>query len=357
MESLRVMTGFWRDKRVLLTGHTGFKGSWLSLWLAELGAKVVGFALAPSGTPNLFDQARVGERVQSIIGDIRDPDHVAQVMRDAQPEIVLHLAAQSLVRTSYEAPVETFAVNVMGTTHVLEAARHVGSVRSVVVVTTDKCYENREWLWGYREGDALGGHDPYSTSKACVELVTSAYRRSFFTKGDIGVASARAGNVIGGGDWAKDRIVPDMARAALAGESVLVRNPRSTRPWQHVLDVLHGYLLLAERLHGDPARHADAWNFGPAAEDVRAVGDLADAVCSRWGGGTRWHHEAVIQPHEAGALTLDATKARTLLGWRPTLRFEQAVQWSIDWYKAHGDRSDLAATTLGQIQRFQELAS
>ena len=347
---------FWQGRRVLVTGHTGFKGSWLTLWLAELGAKVTGYALPPVGTTNLFEQARVGDKVESVVADIRDAERLLQVMRDAQPEVVLHLAAQSLVRASYDAPVETFSVNVMGTTHVLEATRHVPSVRSVVIVTTDKCYENREWVWGYREGDSLGGLDPYSASKACAELVTSAYRRSFFATRPIGIASVRAGNVIGGGDWATDRIVPDIIRAALVGESVLVRNPASTRPWQHVLDVLHGYLVLAERLAGDPTRFADAWNFGPAPDDVRAVRDLAETICSRWGAGARWHHEAVEQPHEARALTLDSTKARTALGWRPTLAFESAVHWTVDWYKAHRDAADLAVTTLDQVRRFQELA-
>lgn len=346
---------FWHGRRVFLTGHTGFKGSWLALWLAELGAKVTGYALSPSGSSNLFDQARVGDKIESVVADVCDAERLVQAMRDARPDVVLHLAAQSLVRASYDAPVETFAVNVMGTTHVLEATRQVPSVRSVVVVTTDKCYENREWVWGYREGDTLGGHDPYSASKACAELVTAAYRRSFLATRSIGVASVRAGNVIGGGDWATDRIVPDIARAALLGKSVLVRNPRSTRPWQHVLDVLHGYLLVAERLHDDPARFAEAWNFGPPAEDVRAVSELADTVCARWGTGARWHHEAVEQPHEARALTLDATKARTAVGWSPALDFEQAVHWTVDWYKAHKETADLAATTLDQIRRFQEL--
>jgi CDP-glucose 4,6-dehydratase len=345
---------FWNGRRVLVTGHTGFKGSWLSLWLAELGAKVTGYALAPPTTPSLFEQANTASRMQSITADIKDAARVAAVTHEAAPEVIFHLAAQSLVRTSYAEPLDTFATNIMGTAHVLEAARHVSSVRAVVIVTTDKCYENREWAWGYREDDTLGGHDPYSSSKACAELVTSAYRRSFFNDGRIGIASARAGNVIGGGDWAKDRIVPDIVRATLAGQPVVVRNPLSTRPWQHVLDVVGGYLVLAERLHDEPAAYSTAWNFGPSASDVRTVGELARVMCARWGDGARWTHEPTVQPHEARALTLDSTNARVKLGWAPRLDFESAIRWSVDWYRAARDHE---AVTLDQVRRFRELVA
>jgi CDP-glucose 4,6-dehydratase len=346
---------FWAGRRVLVTGHTGFKGSWLSSYLAIVGAKVVGYALSPVDTPNLFEQARVAERVESVIGDIRDLDRLGRVMRDASPEVVFHLAAQALVRASYKAPVETLAVNVMGTAHVLEAARTCPSVRAVVIVTTDKCYENREWSWGYREVDRLGGHDPYAASKACAELVTAAYRRSFFADSPIGIASARAGNVVGGGDWATDRIVPDLVRAALRRESLLLRNPKSTRPWQHVLDVVGGYMLLAERLHDDPAQFSGPWNFGPAGVAACSVSMLADMVCARWGDGAAWHYAATTQPHETIALALDSTKARTLLGWNPKLDVERSIEWTIDWYKAHRDARDLVATTHSQISGFQDL--
>ena len=347
---------FWRDKRVLVTGHTGFKGAWLALWLAERGARVTGYALAPATTPSLYEQANVGARVDSVIADIRDRARVEQVVRDARPEIVFHLAAQAIVRESYAAPVETFEVNVLGTTYLLEALRlHAPSLRAALIVTTDKCYENREQLVGYREDDALGGHDPYSSSKACAELVTSAYRRSFFADRTVGIASGRAGNVIGGGDWAKDRVVPDLVRAFVQRESALIRNPRSVRPWQHVLDVVLGYALLAERAANEPVAYGAPWNFGPHG-DPRSVEELANAVCARWGEPARWHYEQRDQPHEARALALDATKARTLLGWRPRLDHSLAIEWSVDWYKLHAAAGDVAALTIDQIRRHGELA-
>jgi CDP-glucose 4,6-dehydratase len=348
------LSSFWTGKRVLLTGHTGFKGSWLALWLTELGAEVTGYALPPLAAPSLFEQARVDEQLRSVIADIRDADRLATVMTETQPDIVLHLAAQPLVRRSYEVPVETLSVNVLGTAHLLEAVRHAPSVRAVVVVTTDKCYENVETARGYREDDRLGGHDPYSASKACAELVTASYRSSFLAARGTGVASARAGNVIGGGDWATDRIVPDLVRAALAGEPALLRNPGSTRPWQHVLDVLHGYLLLAERLWDARDRFSTAWNFGPSDQDVRTVADVADAIAATWGSGPGWTRDQREHPHEGRALTLDSTKARTKLAWAPRLDFAQAVQWSVDWYKVHRDGGDLRAATVGQIRRFMD---
>jgi CDP-glucose 4,6-dehydratase len=351
MEGLGVTPSFWTDKRVFLTGHTGFKGSWLALWLSELGAEVTGYALAPDTTPSLFDDLALASRVHSIIADVRDAERVRTAMRDARPDVVMHLAAQSLVRRSYEVPVETLATNVMGTAHVLDAVRHTPGVRAALIVTTDKCYENREWAWGYREDDVLGGHDLYSSSKACAELVTAAYRKSFLAQTAIGVATVRAGNVIGGGDWSLDRIVPDLVRAALRSQPAIVRNPNSTRPWQHVLDVLGGYLLLTERLVADPTSYAQAWNFGPPNEDVRSVSDLATTLCKAWGASASWHHEATAAVHEAHALTLDASKARAKLGWRPRLAFANAVGWTVDWYKAEGDK---ARVTLDQLRRYQE---
>jgi CDP-glucose 4,6-dehydratase len=350
------VTSFWTGRRVLVTGHTGFKGSWLSLWLAEHGARVTGYALAPATTPSLFEQARVATRVDSVIADIRDRARLDQVVGDVQPEVVFHLAAQAIVRESYAAPIETFEVNVLGTTYVLEALRRVAALRAAVIVTTDKCYENRDSVWGYREDDPLGGHDPYSSSKACAELVTTAYRRSFFADTQAGIASARAGNVIGGGDWAKDRIVPDLARAILQRESALVRNPGSVRPWQHVLDVIAGYALLAERVAADPRAFGSAWNFGPPPEAIVRVDQLANDVCAYWGGHAKWHHETIAQPHEARALALDATRARSVLGWRPRLDFAGSVRWSVDWYKAHGAGGDLAAVSVDQIARHRELS-
>ena len=349
----RMVKSFWTDKRVLVTGHTGFKGSWLSLWLAEHGARVTGYALAPATTPNLFEQAGVAVHVDSVIGDIRDRARFDEVARAAQPEIVFHLAAQALVRESYVAPVDTFAGNVLGTAHVLDVARTLPSVRGVVIVTTDKCYENRGWLWGYREDDVLGGHDPYSSSKACAELVTDSFRRSFFfADSRAGIATARAGNVIGGGDWGRDRLMVDLVRALLQREAARIRNPKSIRPWQHVLDVIAGYTLLAERVATDPKGYASAWNFGPSAERTWQVEEVANEVCARWGHGAQWEHEAGPQPHEARVLALDATKARVALGWQPRLAFATALDWTIEWYAAHRDGGDLVALSLEQIRRY-----
>lgn len=350
---------FWKGKRVFVTGHTGFKGSWLALWLHYAGAEITGYALEPSTEPSLYALAGVGEAVTSIIGDVRDPEAISKAMLAAEPDIVLHLAAQSLVRRSYSEPVETYATNVMGTAHVLEAVRACASVRVALVVTSDKCYENREWVWGYREDEAMGGYDPYSSSKGCAELVTAAYRRSFFS-GDSGagrrvaVASARAGNVIGGGDWATDRLVPDMVRAFADGERPLIRNPDAIRPWQHVLEALSGYVLLVERLWEDPARYASGWNFGPGEEDARTVSWIADRLMGCWGDNAAWQVEWTPQPHEAHYLRLDCSKARTLLQWRPRLDLETALEWIVDWHKAHLDGRDMRAYTVQQIARYQE---
>ncbi len=349
MEDLGVKAAFWRGRRVLLTGHTGFKGSWLSLILARLGASVTGYSLAPQDERNLFDQARVAKHVRSVIGDIRELDALGAAVAAAEPEIVLHLAAQSLVLASYDDPLGTFSTNVIGTANVLEAARRTPSVRAVVVVTTDKVYKNREWPWPYRENDELGGRDPYSSSKACAELVSSAYRESFLAARGIGLATARAGNVIGGGDWAANRIVPDFVRAALAKRPLVVRNPDSTRPWQHLLEPLEGYLLLAERLMTEPLRWEGSWNFGPPADAVQPVRRLVDDLVERWGDSAAWKHEQVEQPHEATLLTLDSAKARQQLGWSPRLGYAPGVQLTIDWYKAFATGAAPEATTLEQI--------
>jgi CDP-glucose 4,6-dehydratase len=340
---------------VFLTGHTGFKGAWLSLLLERLGAQVVGYALAPEPERNLFQSARVADRVESILGDIRDTAALQGAVRKAAPEIVFHLAAQALVLRSYEAPMDTFSTNVLGTASVLEAVRATPSVRAVVVVTSDKVYENREWPWGYREADGLGGRDPYSSSKACAELVTSAYRDSFLAKAGVLVATARAGNVIGGGDWAADRIVPDFVKATMDGRPLKVRNPRSTRPWQHVLESLSGYTLLAERLLTDGVAQQGAWNFGPSPDAVQPVSRLAETLVGNWGAGAAWRHESAEQPHEARSLTLDSTKACQQLGWQRRLRFEDAVRWTVDWYRACAEGADAQATTLAQIDAFRRL--
>ena len=326
---------FWRGRSVFLTGHTGFKGGWLSTWLLALGARVAGYALAPDTTPSYFERCGLAERLASRDGDINDAGALEAALGAARPSIVFHLAAQSLVRRSYRAPVETFATNVLGTARLLEAARRTPSVEAVVVVTSDKCYDNRERREGYREGDPLGGHDPYSASKAAAELVTAAYRRSFFAEG-ARVATVRAGNVIGGGDWAEDRLVPDAMRALARGETVRVRNPSAVRPWQHVLEPLGGYLTLAERLVESDA-FATAWNFGPRDEDAVPVAALVELVLGLWGDG-RWQAVAeATAPHEAGLLRLDWTQARQRLGWRPVLTLKEAAELTVAWYRAAAD--------------------
>jgi CDP-glucose 4,6-dehydratase len=347
---------FWAGKRVLLTGHTGFKGSWLTRWLFLLGADVTGFALAPEQNPSLFELAALAECSSSNLGDIRDLAEVSRVVEATEPELVIHMAAQSLVRRSYREPVATYAVNVMGTVHLLDALRRVGSARAVVVVTSDKCYENREWTHGYREEDAMGGHDPYSSSKGCAELVTAAYRRSFF--GNAGVASARAGNVIGGGDWSEDRLFPDIVRGAESGHPVSIRNPRSTRPWQHVLDPLCGYLMLAERLWHEPDQFSEAFNFGPRDDGTQAVGDVAQRFVRELGSGRLELAEVDPDaPHEASLLELDARKARARLGWRPRLALEGAVELTARWYRAWLDDPSSARRMLdAQIAEYQSLA-
>ena len=346
---------FWQGKRVCVTGHTGFKGGWLCLWLHQLGAEVSGFSLEPRTTPNLFTAAKIEDRMSaSWIGDVRDLDAVKAALARSQPEIVIHMAAQALVRESYVEPVETYATNVMGTVNVLEAARHLDSVRVVLVVTSDKCYENRERSQGYREDEAMGGFDPYSSSKGCAELVTAAYRRSFYSApGAPAVATARSGNVIGGGDWSKDRLVPDAIAAFMAGKPLRVRDPDAVRPWQHVLDPLSGYLTLVEHLWRDGAGYAGPWNFGPADEDSRPVRWVVEALARRMEVDVRWELDPAPRPHEAGVLRLDCSKAREQLGWKPRLPLATAIERVAEWYRGQARHDNAAELTRDQILRYQ----
>lgn len=350
---------FWRGKRVLLTGHTGFKGSWLSLWLQSLGTQVVGYALAPPTRPSLFEVAEAGKGMTSVIGDIRDLERLRAVFAEHKPEIVIHMAAQPLVRYSYIEPVETYSTNVMGTVNLLEAVRSTDSVKAVVNVTSDKCYENREWVWGYRENEAMGGYDPYSNSKGCAELVTAAYRNSYFhpekykTHG-VAIASGRAGNVIGGGDWADDRLIPDIMRAITQGRPVDIRNPHAIRPWQHVLEPLSGYLLLAQKLHEAGAAYAEGWNFGPNDEDAKPVQWIVEKLTQAWGEGASWTLHGGDHPHEAHYLKLDCSKAKTQLDWHPRWHLEEALSAIIDWHCAYRDGKDMHRFTLEQIKQYAQ---
>lgn len=344
---------FWCGKRVLLTGHTGFKGGWLSLWLQSMGAILRGVALAPPTEPALFDVARVAEGMEHCIADIRDFTAVATLVNEFCPEIIIHMAAQPLVRLSYQQPIETYATNVMGTVHVLEAARHIGSVKAVVNITTDKCYENREWVWGYREDEPMGGHDPYSNSKGCAELVSSAYRKSFLRDAGIAMATVRAGNVIGGGDWASDRLVPDILRALQTHQPVLIRNPHATRPWQHVLEPLSGYLLLAERLYTQGQTDAEGWNFGPRDEDARPVQWVVEQLCDAWGNDAAWMLQPGHHPHEASFLKLDISKARQRLQWAPRWSLETALTHITEWHQAWLSGQDMRAVCLNQIFQYR----
>jgi CDP-glucose 4,6-dehydratase len=352
---------FWRGKRVLVTGHTGFKGAWLALWLQRLGAHVGGYALEPPTDPNLFEAACVGPGMESTTGDIRDTAALTRVGARFRPQVMFHLAAQPLVRRSYRDPVETYSTNVMGTVSVLEAARTWPDLRAVVVVTSDKCYENREWIWGYREDEAMGGVDPYSSSKGCAELVTAAYRRSFFAAnragGPVGIASARAGNVIGGGDWAEARLVPDMYRAFSGGQGLVIRSPDSVRPWQHVFEPLRGYLLLAERLFKDPGRHAEGWNFGPSEVDAWTVEQVTRAAAALWGQDALWSvSRDPDAPHEATSLRLDFSKARIRLGWQPHWDLTAALRETMSWYRAFAQRQDMAAFSKAQLAAYLDSA-
>jgi len=356
-----VNPSFWEGKVVLLTGHTGFKGSWLSLWLQSMGAKVVGYSLEPPTSPSLFDVGRVAEGMVDVRGDVRDLDRLVSVFNDTRPEIVIHMAAQPLVRYSYQNPVETYHTNVLGTVNVLESVRQSPGVRVVINVTSDKCYENREWVWGYRENEAMGGFDPYSSSKGCAELVASAYRNSFFNPSEydrhrIAVASVRAGNVIGGGDWALDRLIPDIMRAIERGQPVLIRSPHAIRPWQHVLEPLSGYLTLAERLWGEGGRFAEGWNFGPRDDDARPVSWIAEQLTQTWGEGASWALDQAIHPHEANYLKLDCSKAKGLLGWQPQWRLDQALKLIVEWHKAYRAGTDMRKMTLEQIASYPTFA-
>lgn len=357
MEGLAVNAQFWRGKRVLLTGHTGFKGSWLALWLQKLGAEVAGLALPPASAESLFELAAVGERMQSVYADIRGGEPLQELFDRFHPEIVFHLAAQSLVRSSYLMPVETYEVNVMGTVRLLETVRHNPSCRVVVNVTSDKCYENKEWTWGYRECDQMGGHDPYSSSKGCAELVTAAYRHSFFAAAGgnerAAVASARAGNVIGGGDFSKDRIVPDLMAAIAAGRPLRVRNPDAVRPWQHVLEPLSGYLLLAEKLWESPSEYAQGWNFGPAPDDVRPVRWIVERLNDYLEGSVSWQIDTAPKPHEAHLLLLDSAKARMMLGWQPRWTLEQALRAVVKWHGAYRRGEPLREVVMQQIASYE----
>lgn len=361
LEDLALNPKFWPGKRVLLTGHTGFKGSWMSLWLKELGAAVAGYALRPAEVEALFNIACVAAGMdESVYADIRSTAPLFDLVERFKPEIVFHLAAQSLVRTSYVEPIETYHTNVMGTANVLEAVRRSGCCRVVVVVTSDKCYEDRESVWGYRETDPMGGHDPYSSSKGCAELVTAAYRHSFFETADrtlVAVASARAGNVIGGGDFSKDRLIPDAMAALLKRRVLRIRSPEAIRPWQHVLEPLSGYLLLAEKLWSDPKRYSQSWNFGPAQEGAKSVRWILQTLVEYWGEGLSWEADAAPTPYEANRLTLDSTKARTILGWSPRWPIERALQAIVEWYKAYTTRSSMRNVVLGQISSYESTAS
>ena len=358
LEGVDVNREFWRGKRVFLTGHTGFKGSWLSLWLKQLGAELTGYALHPLTQPNLFEKARVSAGMTSVIGDIRDGAKLLTTVREAKPDVVIHMAAQPLVRRSYADPVETYSTNVMGTVHLLEAVRACESVRAVVNITTDKCYENREWLWPYRENEAMGGYDPYSSSKGCAELVTAAYRNSYFNaqshdRQQLFLASARAGNVIGGGDWSEDRLVPDVLGAFSRGEPAMIRNPNAVRPWQHVLEPLRGYLTLAERLFTGGASYAEAFNFGPHAEDAQPVEWIVRQLAAKWGDSALWQVDGATHPHEASLLQLDVTKASHRLAWRPALNLDAGLQLTVDWARANQEGQDMHTFTLAQINGYQ----
>lgn len=358
VEGVGVIGEAFEGRSALVTGHTGFKGSWLAHWLTVAGARVVGYALAPYTEDDNFVVSGIGDGLAaSVIADVRDPVALGEVFAEHRPEVVFHLAAQPLVRYSYENPAETFHVNVVGAANVLDAVRATDSVAATVVITSDKCYRNNEWWWGYREADTLGGHDPYSASKAAEEMVVGCYRDSYFDPAGRPLASTRAGNVIGGGDWAEHRIVPDAARALRAGVPVAVRNPSSTRPWQHVLEPLGGYLLLAQRMLADPGSHADAYNFGPDASAVVTVGELVEEIVARWGGGAWEHAGGEGSVHEAGLLSLDCSKARHELGWTPLLSWREAVAWTVEWYRAHADGSDPRKVAEAQIAEYEERAS
>lgn len=349
---------FWKGKKVFLTGHTGFKGSWLSLWLSYLGADVCGYSLIPPTNPSLFELCRIESDIKTIVGDIRDYDRLSKTIYDFKPEIVIHMAAQAIVRESYVNPVDTYTTNVMGTVNLLEAIRKYPGVRAMVNITTDKCYDNKEWNWGYRETEPMGGYDPYSNSKACSELVTSAYRSSFFNEKDynkhrLAVATARAGNVIGGGDWAADRLVPDCIRALLEGREIYIRNPVAIRPWQHVLEPLGGYMLLAQKLYEEGPKYAEAWNFGPGDADARTVEWIVKKMCSMWGENALYSVDTGVHPHEAACLRLDCSKARNELGWMPKWSIGKTLEKIVEWTLAYKEDDDMKKICLRQILEYE----
>ncbi len=349
---------FWQGKKVLITGCTGFKGSWLTTWLIELGAEVYGYSLTPPTTPSMFDLLKLENKFKFCVGDIRNYQDFNNFLNQVNPEIILHLAAQPLVRYSYTNPIETYHTNVLGLVNILEAIRHNKGVKAIVNVTSDKCYENQEWVWGYRETEAMGGYDPYSNSKGCAELVTSCYQKSYFNIKTYGVehntllASGRAGNVIGGGDWADDRLITDMMKSFLANESVKIRNPFAIRPWQHVLEPLSGYLMLAEQLYNGNTNFANGWNFGPDDVAVKNVEYIVDKLCNMWGNGANWTLDNDTHPHEANYLKLDCSKARTLLNWHPQWNLENTLIKIVDWYQTYTNNGDLYQKTLQQIKEY-----
>lgn len=352
---LEIFDNIFYNKRILITGHTGFKGSWLSIWLNELGSKVLGYALDPYTENDNFQKAHLSEKIIDVRGDIRDYGKVTAVFKEYQPELVFHLAAQPLVREGYLYPKDTYDVNVTGTVNVLECCRRFSFVKGILIITSDKCYENKEWVWGYRENDPMGGHDPYSSSKGCAELITSAYQKSFFNKeGSAVLASARAGNVIGGGDWAKDRLVPDCIRSLESQESIRVRQPLSTRPWQFVLEPLGGYLTLMAQMLENPHRFSGGWNFGPYLNSIKPVKEIVNLVIDAWGEGTWQDLSDPNAPHEANALALDISKAGTYLNWTPVLDIEEAIHWTVEWYKIYKKENDMYPFCRQQIQDYME---
>jgi len=352
---------FWQGKRVFVTGHSGFKGSWLSLWLSQLGASVTGFSLPPPTRPSLFEEAGVAKHTHCFEGDIRDPAALRQALNSSAPEIVIHMAAQSIVRASYQDPLGTYLTNVMGTANLMDAIRTCKSVRAVVVITSDKCYENQEWIWPYREDDRLGGHDPYSSSKACAELLVSSYRNSYFplerySEHGVSIATARAGNVIGGGDWAKDRLIPDLMRGFSAGEVVNIRNPGAIRPWQHVLEPLRGYLMLAEKVYAAGASFSGGWNFGPNYADAKPVEWIVRRIASLWGAGAAFNFDAGNHPHEANLLKLDWSKAASELNWEPAFSIERTIEFTVDWYRRWTAGEPAASLVNRQLEEYSALA-
>jgi CDP-glucose 4,6-dehydratase len=353
----KVVASFWKEKKVFLTGHTGFKGAWLSLWLTQMGAKVTGYALSAPSTPSLFEEAQISKQINSIHGDVSDFEMLAATVKKERPDIVIHMAAQSLVRHSFENPIETYQTNVMGTVGILEASRQVDSIGAVVNITSDKCYQNNEWHWGYRENEPMGGYDPYSSSKGCSELVTSAYLNSFYKKSKCGLASARAGNVIGGGDWAKDRLIPDIARSISGKNQVVIRNPHSIRPWQHVLEPLSGYLVLAQKLYENPSQYSEAFNFGPRESDAHEVSWIVQKMMNLWPNSSGFKIEnSENNPHEAKYLKLDCSKSKAVLNWEPVLSLEKSLSLTTDWFRQYYSKEATAyELTINQIKEYSKL--